>query len=352
MPRHRVAKTSPVFAKNRLFLLAFIVFLVTFFAVGYFFVQSQMVPPKETMTVTLSPKWVHQAQFAGVYVAIAKGFYEDIGLTVKLDEYTTNSFPADKVASGQSTFALVSANQALTAYSQGAQIQAIAAFYQISPYAVVSLKEQGIISPRDLKGRVLSTKGGPGAETDSIYSILFRAAGLTANDVRLSYLPFGTSEYQDLIDGKADAMGLYRTDQLYFFAKNSVAYNILSPEQYGGAIYNDVLVTQKSFLDEHPTAAKNFVAATIKGWEYAFANPDEAVEITMPYITSAAYKDAAHQKYILEQSRLLMQPSAKVAIGSMDIALWAEYYQNLRKLGVLQKEFDVRELVTTSYLPQ
>jgi hypothetical protein len=72
----------------------------------------------------------------------------------------------------------------------------------------------------------------------------------------------------------------------------------------------------------------------------------------MPYITSAAYKDPDHQRYILAQSQLLMQPSAKVKIGSMEVALWREYYQNLRKLGVLQKEFDVSELVTTSFLPQ
>src|SRR5690242_21867445 len=59
-------------------------------------------PKQRKLTpVTLQLKWVTQAQFAGYYAALAKGYYKDFGLNVKIRVGGPSITPEQVVASGQ-----------------------------------------------------------------------------------------------------------------------------------------------------------------------------------------------------------------------------------------------------------
>ena len=59
----------------------------------------------------------------------------------------------------------------------------------------------------------------------------------------------------------------------------SIHYTKLYEKDYGFNFYNDILSTSKQYLEKNPIEVNNFKDASLKGWEYAFSNIDETVDI-------------------------------------------------------------------------
>jgi NitT/TauT family transport system substrate-binding protein len=58
---------------------------------------------------------------------------------------------------------------------------------------------------------------------------------------------------------------------------------VLSPKNYDAAIDSDMLFTTERFINAHPQELRDFLAASMKGWQYCFQHPDEAVDIILKY---------------------------------------------------------------------
>lgn len=323
--------------KRTLFLVSILALLVVLVGLGLLpslFLTSKDRP---TVPVTLSPKWVNQAQFAGVFVARDLGIYTKHGLDVTIAPFKSASNVPDDLLSGRSQFGLMSATEFLAQYASGKDLVAVAAFYQVSPYMVASLKSSGIESPSQFAGKTIGIKGGPGAEATVVFDLLLRSAGLSDADVTYTILPFGPSEREDLEQEVADVVGFYRT-RLFQFEKEGLSYNAIYPEQYGAGLYNDVLVVTRDFLEHHPDQVRSFVRATVAGWEYAYDNIDEAVAITLRYVTDDSYKDIDYERYILEKSEPLMRPTGtRFPIGRMVAEDWQLFYDSLQARGFLEE---------------
>ena len=334
--------------KKKLIWGSLIVIIVA--GVFVYFWQAHFVIPANVTEVTFSPKWVNQAQFAGIFVAKEKGFYRRVGLEVNIDEFESGDSVLEDITSGSSEFALLNANQFLKAVSEGEDLVAVAAFYQVSPYILASLKSDKVTTPSQFGGKALGVKGTNNQEAYTIYRLTLASAGVNENDVRFVDLPFGPSERDDLLEGRADVIGFYRT-RLYQFDKDGLLYNLIYPEQYGAALYNDVLVVRREYLDENPKQVRNFLKATVQGWQYAFANQEEAIILTLGYVTEDSYKDIEYEKFILSASQELMLPTRNTKIGEMDLSRWQRFYDNLVDRGLLERSFEIGDVVTTDYLP-
>lgn len=308
-------------------------------------------PPKELTKVVFGPKWVNQAQFAGVFVAKDLGYYEKEGIDVTIEEFESGDSVMEDLRIGKIDLGLMSANEFLLNYSQGEDIQALAAFYQVSPYVVASLKSQAVSSPAELKGKRLGIKGGNGAEATVVYHLLLNSANISDDEVSFITLPLGASEKDDLVAERTDVIGFYRT-RLYQFDKEGVSYQLLYPEKHGAALYNDVLVARTSFIENNPEAVEAFIKATIDGWKFAFDNQDETIAITLRYVTEDAYKDIDYERYILREAEKMMLPKGNIAdLGMMDYERWNRFYVTLLEKGFLNNEVDITQAFTTEFLP-
>lgn len=314
----------------------------------WFAIASRNIP---LTRVGLSPKWFNQAQFAGIFTAQGKHFYRDAHLDVDIHEFGLGRTVLDDMKSGRSDFGLMSANEFLVHRSRGESLMAVAAFYQISPYIIVSLPQKGITSPAEFTGKTLGLKGGSSGEALTIFDLLLASSGLSSKDMIFKTLGATTSERDDLVSGRADIVGLYRT-RLYQFDQQGIEYHPIYPEQYGASLYNDVLVVRSDFLKEHPDVVRRFVHATVRGWEYAYAHQEEAIQLTLPYVTNDQYKDLAYERHILQASEALMRPVPSMQIGWMDLEHWQRYYDSLSSRKLFDQPFDIREAFTTDFLPR
>lgn len=277
--------------------------------------------------VVLQLKWHHQFQFAGYYAAAAKGFYRDAGLDVKFVEAGPAIDPVAEVVSGRAQYG-VSNSALILARAGGKPVVALAVIFQHSPFILVARADAGIGSVQDMAGKRLMIE----PHADEIYAFL-RKEGL--NESRLVVKPH-SFDHQDLIDGNADVMTAYSTDQPFFFEQRGYRHLEFTPRTAGIDFYGDNLFTSTEELSEHPARVRAFREASLKGWRYAMAHPEEIADLILAQYS----RRHARAHLLFEANRMgpLLQ-SELVDLGYMSPDRWRHIADTYAELGMLSRDF-------------
>lgn len=302
---------------------------------------------KDEEDIDIRLKWKHNAQFSGIYFAQEKNYYINEGLKINLLERDLSKDSiAEEVASGNVDFGITNPYDLIKAVSEGKKIKAVAVIYQESPSAIISLKEKNIFSPKDFKGKKL----GIVSDTKSartIYELLLKESGLSSNDVE--FIVLGENISEDLINNRVDTAAFYRTNETYELKKKGLSYRLLKPEYNGIELYDDVVITSDEMIKNNPEVVRKFVASTIKGWEGAINNKEEALKITSSY-SSGIYEDAERESYILKLSSPLIAWSGNSNIGMMDKERWKDIIDIYRTNGFIKNSLKPQDIFTDEFI--
>jgi NitT/TauT family transport system substrate-binding protein len=258
--------------------------------------------------VTLQLKWVTQAQFAGYYVAAAKGYYKDAGLDVVINPGGPDTAPAQVIAGGGADVIIDWMPSALASREKGVPLVNIAQPFKRSGLEITCRAETGIKKPADLKGKTigvwffgneypfLSWMSKLNIKTDgSAGGVKMLKQGFNVDPLLqkqadcISTMTY--NEYWQVIDGG------YKPAQLVVFKY----------EDEGVATLEDGLYVVESKLADPAFVAKmaKFVKATMKGWDYARKNPDEAAKIVLAADTTGAQTEKHQKRMMGEIAKLL-----------------------------------------------
>src|SRR3954454_3666727 len=108
---------------------------------------------KKLDKVTLQLKWVTQAQFAGYYAAVAKGYYKDFGLDVTLKVGGPSITPEQVVASGGAQVGVDWVPSLLATRDTGTNLVSIAQMFSRSGMTEVSFRDSGVTTVKAMKGK-------------------------------------------------------------------------------------------------------------------------------------------------------------------------------------------------------
>lgn len=275
---------------------------------------SETVTASEKIVVQL--KWVNQFQFAGYYAALEKGFYKEAGLDVILRPNGYNgSFvsPVDAVVSGDAQFGISNSGLVLD-YLNGKPVVALAATLQHSAVSWLVLEKSGIRSIQDMVNKRLMTVF-PLSESLELLEP-FRAEGIDPKKLNLTQTIF---DLQPLIDGKIDAYDAYVTNEPFLLEQKGIPYRIIDPRTYGIDFYGDVLFTSQAELQNNPERVEAFRKASMDGWRYAMAHPDEIIDLIVNKY--APQKSREHLRFEARAMWNLMQPDI-IEIGHMNPGRW------------------------------
>ncbi len=109
--------------------------------------------------IRLQLQWFPQAQFAGYFAALEKGYYREEGFDVTIIPGAVEIVPATVVAGGQAEFGISWVPRMLAPRESGADGVVIAQVFQRSPTLQVSFKDRNITTPEDLKGKKVGAWG-------------------------------------------------------------------------------------------------------------------------------------------------------------------------------------------------
>lgn len=301
------------------------------------------VSARATDSVTIRLKWFNQAQFAGYYVAKDKGFYKAAGLDVAVQPGGPN-FPAiQMVAGGNEQFGVTSADQILVARGKGVPVVALAVLYRKSPFVLFSLKSSGIDSVSKFPGKKIGVKIGGNEEL--VYRAMLKKAGV--DSASLTEIPV-MFDLTPLLTGQVDVWPGYVINEVLAAKEKGFGVNVIWPSDYGMDTYADTLFTTEKMIREHPGLVRRFVVATLKGWNYAVAHPEEAAQITVQQDSSLK---EPHELAMMKASIPLLKPDAR-PIGSMREARWASLQTLLLQGGFLKAPLDLSQAYTTKFLPR
>jgi NitT/TauT family transport system substrate-binding protein len=262
--------------------------------------------------LTLQLKWVAQAQFAGYFVAKDKGFYKDAGLDVAIKAGGPDIAPEQVIAGGGADVIVDWMGGALAAREKGVGLVNIAQPFKKAGMQLVCPKNGPVKTEADFKGRTLGVwffgneypfyawMSKIGMKTDG------GADGVTV--LKQSF------DVQPLIQKKADCISVMTYNEYWqlidagYKPEDLIVFNYSA---MGNDLLEDGLYAMEDKLKDKAFADKmvRFVTASMKGWEYALKNVDEAAKIVM----DNGGQDANHQKRMMgEVAKLIDKPDAKL----------------------------------------
>ncbi len=295
-------------------------------------------PPEE---VSVQLKWVHQAQFAGFYLAQERGYYADENVEVTLVEGGPGIDVLEQVATGGADFGVHAPDAILMRRSQEEPIVAIATIYRRSPMVFASLPTSGIERPTDFLGRSVAVVGV--IEFELQLEAMIEKLGLDIHQIQI--VPH-SYDLTPLYNGEVDSIGVYSTGGLIRAHQAGHELNLIWPSDYGVHMYADTLITTDQLIGENPELVTRFLRATLRGWREAIEDTEAAVEITLKYAREA---DAELQTQMMEASLPLIH-TGQDHIGWMRAEVWQGMHDILLEQGLLDEPVDVDKVYTMEFL--
>lgn len=288
-------------------------------------------------------KWHHQTQFAGVYIAHQKGFYQEAGVQVRIhgvqEAGELKVSPIQRVLAGEQDFGITSQSQFLAERSKGTPVVAIAAIYQRSPVGFFTLKRSGISRPQQFVGKTVTF-----APTHEIHlRAMLRNLRIDFSDLKVVPYSYDLTPWYT---GKVDVWAGYIMNQPVDARLAGHEVNIIFPDDYGVHMYDDILFTTKKTIVESPRLVQGFLTATLRGWRYAIENPEEAAEVTV-----AMYPRLKREKQLaMLLASIPLIHTGEHQIGWMEREAWEKIQRLFHDYKILSQPVDLNQAITVEFL--
>lgn len=234
-------------------------------------------PRATTWKFTLD--FIIQGPQAPFLLALEKGYYAREGITLTIDRGFGSADAVTKIATGayQLGYADVNSMIEFNARNPGRELVAIAILLNQPPFAILTLRREGITRPVDLYGKRLGAPAGDAPRR--LWPLFARAVGLPATAVEWITMDVPLREPM-LIRGEVNAIsGFYFTSFLNLKAARVDPNDIIAfmYNDQGLPLYGNAIIAPPSLLEREPEAVRGFLRAFIRALQDSITNPAEAV---------------------------------------------------------------------------
>ncbi len=282
--------------------------------------------------------WIPQSQFAGYMVAQDKGFYREAGMDLDLLCGGPGKDCLASVGGGKITFCTSWLSSAIEKRADGVPLVNIGQIVQTSALLIVAMRNSGIREPKDLNGKKLGFWTGE----FNVPLIAF----LTKHDLKLTVIPNYTT-VTIFREGAVDAFAAMWYNEYHTILDSGFNPDELTVFRLGdlGVDFpEDGLYCMEETFRADPELCRAFVAASLKGWLYAFDHEDEALDIVMKYAQATATgTNRAHQRWMLRRMKDLIIPRGhRNELGKLDHEAYMRVAEALQSMHLLSRlpQFD------------
>jgi NitT/TauT family transport system substrate-binding protein len=287
--------------------------------------------------------YIANIQFAPLYVAVEKGYFREAGIELEFDYKFENDGVA-LVGSGELPFALVSGEQVLLARAQGLPVTYVAAWYQQYPVSVVARSELGVLIPQDLEGKKIGLPGLFGANYVGLLAMLYEAE-MSEEDVTLDSIGFNQVDL--FAAGQQDVIVGYTANEPIQLKARGIPVTEIRVSDYVLLASNGILANE-TVIRENPDLVRAFIGAFLKGLADTIASPEEAFELSGPYIPNFADLDQDVQRQILLTS---IEQWRAERLGYSDPQAWENMRNVLFEMGLIPENTDLNKAYTNEFIP-
>jgi ABC-type nitrate/sulfonate/bicarbonate transport system substrate-binding protein len=214
--------------------------------------------------------FVPNAVHAGIYRALAAGYYRARGIELRVVAPGATQDPLSLVAAGRAQFGLADGSDVAAAIDRGGDVQAVMAIAQRPLGGLIALRSEGLRTPAALAGKAVGITGVPSDR--AVLDTEVRAAG--GDPRRVHVVNVGFNGAQALLSGRIAAFtGFVPADgvQLAVTGHPIMPFGL---DAYGGPGYPGLVAfASRGLIAGNPALVHAFVAATVQGYEDTLRDP-------------------------------------------------------------------------------
>jgi putative hydroxymethylpyrimidine transport system substrate-binding protein len=308
--------------------------------------KSESTTSPEGQSLDLALDFYVNADHAGIFEALDRGYFREAGLDVHPRVPSDPSAPIQEVAAGRADLAISYQPEVLIAHDRGLPVKAVAALVPTPLTSLIWLKDSGIANVKGLRGKTIATAGIP--YQDAYLNTILGRAGLSASDVSTVDVQQGL--LPALLSGRANAMlgGFLNVEGVDLKLRGKDP-TVIPVDRLGIPTYDELVVVANSDkLGDSSREIELFLAALQRGTRAAVADPAGATKAILaagkglnPRFTAAEVR----------KTLPLLYPPSKHPYGYMDPKQWTRFAHFFADHGVINALPAAGEVSTNDYLP-
>ncbi len=300
---------------------------------------------KDEENITLVLDWTPNTNHTGIYVALEKGYFKEMGLDVDIIQPPEDG-ATPLVASGKAQFGIDFQDYVAPAFAREdpLPVTAVATLIQHNTSGIISLKDKGIDRPKGMSGKVYATWDLP-VEKEIIKSVVEKDGGKFEE---IEMVPSTVTDVVAALNTDIDAVWV-------FYGWDGIATEIKGLETDYFAFkdiqpvldyYSPILLANNEYIENNKEDTEMFLKALAKGYEYAIENPEDAAEILIKL-------NPELDKELVEESQKWLASQYKAEVekwGYIDQERWDGFYGWLFENDLIEKEIPKGYGFTNDYL--
>lgn len=312
-------------------------------------------PSGSPAAVRVALDWTPNTDHTGIFVARAKGWYAEAGIDLQILPYASTT-PETLLAAHQAECGFSFQDSMTFAVAAGADIVSVTAILQKTASEIAVLADGPILRPRDLDGKTYAGFGYPN-EVPTLKAVIKADDG--KGDFKVATLD--SAAYEALYNKRADFTIPFTAWEGVDAQQRGIKLRYFRFADFGfPEFYQVVLACDRSWLAKDPDAARRFIGATFRGYDFAAHDPDAGAQILVdenPGVFDANKAlPLASQRFLVEKGYLL---DSNGAFGAQTLDRWQGYSGFLYEQGLLvdaggkplSAPLDYNRLFTNDYLP-
>jgi len=276
--------------------------------------------------------WTPNTNHIGIYVGLAKGWYEEQGLDVQVLPYT-DANPDTIVANGNAEVGISFPANVIFSRAAGLDLISVAAVLQSNPTELAVLESSDIKRPRDFDGRTYAGFGLP-YEEPQIRTVIKADGGKGEFETAV----LSTAAYEALYEKRADFTEIFTTWEGIEAGLRGIKLRTFRYDAFGVPDFPGVvLVARRSAVNE-TSPLRRFLEVTRRGYELAAAGPDEASQVFMDHLPGAF----PEPELVRRSTRMLASFFVDKAgrWGTQDASKWQAYSRWFLGQGIVKDRND------------
>ncbi len=228
-------------------------------------------PTRATLVLDFIPNAVH----AGIYRAIAAGYYRRAGIDLRVIQPTSTADTLRLIDAGKADFGIADGIDVANQIDLGRDAKAIMALTERPLSGPIALAKEHLRTAKDLEGKTVGLTGVP-SDTAVLTTVVEHAGG---DPKKVRTVVIGFNGVQALENGRVAAFtGFWPADGVQLQV-DGFPIKVFKLDENGGPDYPGLVVfsTQKRIQHE-PALIRGFVGATVHGYLDTLKNPTRSLD--------------------------------------------------------------------------
>jgi NitT/TauT family transport system substrate-binding protein len=306
--------------------------------------------PQELTAVTLRTDFMWNGYISPIALAVSRGYCEEVGLDVSIEEGQGSATTAQTVASAQDDFGIADSGTVVRAITEeDVPISVVSVYLQTIPMGFIHHPGSPVNEVEDLADRTIVSSAGA-AEITLLPAILTQA-DMTEDDVDMRLVDAAARIQTFLEDENSVLLGFATGDLLRAQAQEpDVGYN--SYAEFGLLSYGTGLIASNSVIESDPDLVEAMVSCAQRGWESAVEDQDAATEASLEMVDDVDEELLRRGLEVTIEELLHTSRTEGQPIGWTSDEDWEEMLDLLVEHGGLSEALETDAYYTNEFVPE